>query len=143
MMIMHGDSHMLMHGHSNSFSHARSGRIGVMLFDKAELAAATDDFGAANLIREGGFGKVFKGVLRDTKVAVKVMKQVRFQCMAIVVSIIIMQQQLDVSDSRQHLNMSLTWTCVGMNILSDPLHAMTLYNIHSQCMHADKSLKFL
>ncbi|CAI9273686.1 unnamed protein product [Lactuca saligna] len=41
----------------------------------AQLLKATNGFSQANLIGEGGFGSVYKGVLDDTTVAVKVVHQ--------------------------------------------------------------------
>ena len=41
-------------------------------FSWREIQLATDDFNECNIIGQGGFGKVYKGVLSDnTKVAVK------------------------------------------------------------------------
>uniref|UniRef100_A0A0D9W9K8 Protein kinase domain-containing protein n=2 Tax=Leersia perrieri TaxID=77586 RepID=A0A0D9W9K8_9ORYZ len=46
----------------------------VKIFSYSELRKATHDFSGANKIGEGGFGSVFRGVLRDgTTVAVKVL----------------------------------------------------------------------
>lgn len=44
------------------------------MFEKRELDAATG--GYANKIGEGGFGTVYKGILRGTPVAVKVLTEV-------------------------------------------------------------------
>ncbi|XP_058073965.1 receptor-like serine/threonine-protein kinase ALE2 isoform X2 [Magnolia sinica] len=45
-------------------------------FSLAEMEKATDNFDASTILGEGGFGRVFKGVLEDgTKVAVKVLKR--------------------------------------------------------------------
>ena len=48
-----------------------------MLFEYADLEVATNQFNQENLIREGGFGKVYKGKLRYSQVAVKVLSDVR------------------------------------------------------------------
>jgi len=46
-----------------------------MLFTPENLAAITDDFAEENLLGEGGFGCVFKGILPDGRpVAVKKLK---------------------------------------------------------------------
>jgi serine/threonine protein kinase len=46
-----------------------------MLFTPENLAAITDDFAEENLLGEGGFGCVFKGILQDGRpVAVKKLK---------------------------------------------------------------------
>ena len=47
-----------------------------MEFTHEEVRKATDSFSSANLIGEGGFGKVYKGTLRFTAVAIKVLNPV-------------------------------------------------------------------
>jgi serine/threonine protein kinase len=62
--------------HGFPYSPADSG-IGYshMLFTPENLAAITDDFAEENLLGEGGFGCVFKGILPDGRpVAVKKLK---------------------------------------------------------------------
>ncbi|XP_010258651.1 PREDICTED: putative serine/threonine-protein kinase [Nelumbo nucifera] len=46
-----------------------SGMQNVNLFPYRELRNATDDFNLANKIGEGGFGSVYKGILKDGRVA--------------------------------------------------------------------------
>lgn len=46
------------------------------LFTLAELEKATDNFSSRNILGEGGFGRVYRGVLEDgTKLAVKVLRR--------------------------------------------------------------------
>ena len=47
-----------------------------MEFPASELKDATNSFNCDNVIGEGGFGKVYRGVLRFTTVAVKVLTEV-------------------------------------------------------------------
>lgn len=47
-----------------------------MEFPEEELKCATKNFCAMNMIGKGGFGKVYKGLLRGTPVAVKVLSKV-------------------------------------------------------------------
>ncbi|KAI4366014.1 hypothetical protein MLD38_021943 [Melastoma candidum] len=56
-------------GHSRELDEEISGVHNVKLFSYKELRVATDDFGDANKIGEGGFGSVFKGQLKDGKAA--------------------------------------------------------------------------
>ena len=49
---------------------------GVMVYTCAELEAATDGFDAAKKIGQGGFGKVYRAMLRRTDVAIKVLHEV-------------------------------------------------------------------
>ncbi|KAK3042578.1 hypothetical protein RJ639_000830, partial [Escallonia herrerae] len=51
------------------FDEEFSGIHNVVLYSYKELQAATNDFSLANKIGEGGFGSVFKGRLRNGKVA--------------------------------------------------------------------------
>ncbi|KAK3033092.1 hypothetical protein RJ639_036451, partial [Escallonia herrerae] len=51
------------------FDEEFSGIHNVVLYSYKELQAATNDFSPANKIGEGGFGSVFKGRLRNGKVA--------------------------------------------------------------------------
>lgn len=45
-------------------------------FSSSEVEKATDNFNASRVLGEGGFGRVYSGVLEDgTKVAVKVLKR--------------------------------------------------------------------
>ena len=53
-----------------------SGYKGVQVFSYKELEEATDKFSEANVIGHGGFGVVYKGVLRDgTVVAIKMLRR--------------------------------------------------------------------
>ncbi len=47
-----------------------------MTFSRDELVAATSNFNAGNIIGKGGFGLVYRGKLRHTLVAVKVLSEV-------------------------------------------------------------------
>ena len=47
-----------------------------MEFSANELSVATDSYNPINLIGEGGFGQVYKGILRYITVAVKVLTNV-------------------------------------------------------------------
>ena len=51
---------------------------GVISFTGAELEEATDNFSTVHLLGQGGFGKVFKGMIRHTTVAVKLLTKVKF-----------------------------------------------------------------
>ncbi len=48
----------------------------VMVFDEADVKGATDNFATTNVIGKGGFGEVFRGRLRHTDVAIKVLSAV-------------------------------------------------------------------
>lgn len=65
-------------GSQKPFSHALSGlglKHSKRIFTFEELALATDGFSGNNLLGEGGFGQVHKGILSDGKeVAVKQLK---------------------------------------------------------------------
>ena len=41
------------------------------MYSKEEVSTATRNFDRRNLIGQGGFGQVFKGILRHTPVAIK------------------------------------------------------------------------
>ena len=47
-----------------------------MVYELPELNRATSNFAHEMLIGEGGFGKVFRGALRGTQVAIKVRSEV-------------------------------------------------------------------
>jgi hypothetical protein len=47
-----------------------------MEFGSDKLSEATDFFNPNNLIGEGGFGQVYRGVLRYTTVAIKILTEV-------------------------------------------------------------------
>ena len=49
---------------------------GSMEFLAEELFNATSSYGKANLIGEGGYGRVYRGTLRHTTVAIKVLSEV-------------------------------------------------------------------
>lgn len=51
--------------------------VGVMQFTESELSCATRNFDHDLKVAEGGFGTVYKGCLRGTSVAVKVLSEVR------------------------------------------------------------------
>ena len=65
-------------------SEIMSGRdiAGCLHFDKKELSEATDNFNRRPVrlggckLGEGGFGPVFRGVLRHTEVAIKILRNV-------------------------------------------------------------------
>lgn len=44
-------------------------------FSSADIDKATDFFNEANVLGEGGFGRVYSGVLEDAKVAIKILKR--------------------------------------------------------------------
>lgn len=48
-----------------------------MEFFASELAKATRNYGRASIIGKGGFGTVYKGNMRHSTVAIKVLSQVR------------------------------------------------------------------
>ena len=48
-----------------------------MEFPFEELLQATNNLSQDNLIGEGGYGKVYKGLLRYTEVAIKLLSEVR------------------------------------------------------------------
>ena len=50
--------------------------VHTMQFSKEELEFATNSFSEENIIGEGGYGKVYRGELRFTLVAVKVLNEV-------------------------------------------------------------------
>ena len=50
--------------------------VGVMQFTESELGGATRNFDINLKVGEGGFGTVYKGCLRGTCVAVKVLSEV-------------------------------------------------------------------
>ena len=47
-----------------------------MEFHPNELSAATNSYNGEKIIGEGGFGKVYKGQLRYTTVAIKILTDV-------------------------------------------------------------------
>ena len=47
-----------------------------MTFSKEELLSATDDLCQKNIIGRGGFGCVYRGMLRHAQVAVKLLSEV-------------------------------------------------------------------
>ncbi len=49
---------------------------GAMLYPHKELQEATNSFSTSNLVGKGGFGQVYKGVLRGTSAAIKVLSEV-------------------------------------------------------------------
>ena len=51
-----------------------------MVFSLKDLQNATNDFNTDELIGEGGFGKVYRGRLRYSDVAVKLLSDVRYGC---------------------------------------------------------------
>ncbi|OIS99174.1 PREDICTED: putative serine/threonine-protein kinase [Nicotiana attenuata] len=55
--------------HPSEFDDELSGVKNVILFSYKELRIATDDFSPVNKIGEGGFGSVYKGRLRNGKMA--------------------------------------------------------------------------
>lgn len=54
------------HRKDSSNEASKDGRIAAHGFSFRELATATKNFNAANLIGEGGFGRVYKGRLEST-----------------------------------------------------------------------------
>ncbi|GMJ10247.1 hypothetical protein like AT4G27290 [Hibiscus trionum] len=65
---------LLTHHHSDSFSDYQSSKedLELPLFDLRAIIAATDNFSMRNILGEGGFGCVYKGVLKDgQEIAVK------------------------------------------------------------------------
>ena len=47
-----------------------------MIFSEADLERATGDFSEENMVGKGGFGRVFRGKLRHSDVAIKVLNTV-------------------------------------------------------------------
>ncbi|KAL8193914.1 hypothetical protein R6Q57_026156 [Mikania cordata] len=63
-------------GSSCSVQPSAASSKGVQVFTYKELQLATDDFTQANLVGKGGFGNVYKGMLRDgTLSAVKMLRR--------------------------------------------------------------------
>ena len=50
--------------------------LGIMKFSGLEISAATSEFDIPKMIGEGGYGSVYKGKLRLTAVAIKLLTQV-------------------------------------------------------------------
>lgn len=50
--------------------------IGIMEFTSDELSRATEGFHPHQKVGEGGFGSVYRGTLRHTAVAIKVLSRV-------------------------------------------------------------------
>ena len=50
----------------------------MLQFEIGELKQATADFSADEVIGEGGFGKVYWGLIRGTKAAIKVLTQASY-----------------------------------------------------------------
>lgn len=49
---------------------------GVRLFKESVLEEATNGFDVSHLVGEGGFGKVYEGIISETHVAIKVLSNV-------------------------------------------------------------------
>ena len=47
-----------------------------MRFPASEIKAATDDFNIRHLVGEGGFGRVYRAMLRHTPSAIKLLNKV-------------------------------------------------------------------
>ena len=50
---------------------------GTLIFTEEELNKATDNFSLSRLLGQGGFGQVYKGFVRHTTVAVKLLTKVK------------------------------------------------------------------
>ena len=50
--------------------------LDALTFTQEELKYATDDFSDVRLLGKGGFGRVFKGIIRHTAVAIKLLTKV-------------------------------------------------------------------
>lgn len=48
----------------------------VMRFPASEIKAATDNFNIRHLVGEGGFGRVYRAMLRHTPSAIKLLNKV-------------------------------------------------------------------
>lgn len=52
--------------------------LGALSFTHDELKCATENFTNSRLIGKGGFGKVFRGIIRHTNVAIKLLTKVSY-----------------------------------------------------------------